>query len=67
MARKRKSWSDVAPGLHIEGSTAVPHHDLQVQLQAIEPRSRYDPRLRAGADRGDQENSEHKGGRRDTI
>jgi hypothetical protein len=67
MARKRKSRSDVAPGLPVEGSTAVPHHDLRVQLQAVEPRSQYDPGLRAGADGGYQESPDHEAGRKHCV
>lgn len=40
----------------------MPHNDLRVQLEAVEPRGRYDPRLRAGADGRDQEDPQYQGG-----
>ena len=62
MAGTREPRSDVATQFLVEGPPVVPHDDLLVKLKVVGPRGRYDPRLRAGADGGDQEDSEHQGG-----
>lgn len=41
----------------------MPHNDLQVQLEVVEPWGGYDPGLWTGADGGDQEDSKHGDGR----
>ena len=62
MAGEREPRSDVAAGLPVEGPPAVPLDDLRVQLEALEPRGRYHPRLWTGADGGAQENPEYQEG-----
>ena len=62
MAGTREPRPDVAAGLPVKRSPTMPHDDLRVQLEVVEPRGRYNPRLRTGADGGDQENSEYQGG-----
>jgi len=67
VAGERESRSNVASRFSIQGSATMSHDDLRVQLQAVEPRGGHDPRLRAGADGGDQENSEYEPGIRHSL
>ena len=42
----------------------LPHDDLWLQLEAVEPWDRHDYGLWPGADRGAQEGPEHRRGKR---
>jgi hypothetical protein len=42
MERQGKLGADVAARLLVPGPAFLPHHDLWVQLETIEPRDRHD-------------------------
>lgn len=61
MERKRKSGSDVASRLSLEGPSKLSHNDLWLQLEAIKSWGWQNYGLRPGADGRDEENKERNG------